>query len=462
MKPDSNDTIAAISTPPGEGGIGIVRMSGPKAVQIAAKIFKQKNKSKITRAGSFTVRYGIVHNKLAHVDEVLLTVMLAPKTYTKEDVVEISCHGGIVPLRTTLRLCLENGARAANPGEFTKRAFLNGRIDLAQAEAVINIIRSKTDAALKCAVGQLEGRLSKMVNKLREKLIDILAGIEASLDYPEDGIPFISRSKLSVKLNEVSRDIEKLLKTSETGRIIREGLVTVLVGKPNAGKSSILNALLQEEKAIVTAIPGTTRDIVEDTINIHGIPVIIKDTAGIRHTKNEIEIIGVRKSRESIRQADLVLFVLDLSTQISKEDRIIAADIKDSKVIILGNKCDLKQKPALARIKKLVPQTPPPAFIKISAKEGKGIASLEKLIYRKFIKGELNISDTVMVTDIRHKNALLKAYTAMKKALRAIGASEEFIALDLRQALDALGEIVGETTTEDILDRVFSRFCVGK
>ncbi len=464
MKNDLNDTITAISTPPGEGGIGIVRLSGKNALSIANKIFKAKNKKRITGNNSFTLCYGHVHNNGTSIDEALLTVMLAPKTYTREDIVELSCHGGSIPLRNTLELCLENGARLAGPGEFTRRAFLNGRIDLAQAEAVVNIIRSKTDTALKCALRQLDGGLSKTVNSIRDKLIDILAAIEASLDYPEDDIELFSGRKLLKKVMEAGREIEGLLKTAETGKILKEGLVTVLVGKPNVGKSSILNALLQEEKAIVTSIPGTTRDIVEDTINIYGIPVRILDTAGIRHTKNEIEIIGVRKSRKSLKTADLVLFVIDLSTRISSEDRLIAKDIKGRKLIIAANKSDLKQKTTEAEIKKLFPHHKRIPIIKLSATRRKGIKPLEKLIYNRFIKGGMNISDAVLVTDLRHKNALKNASDSINKSIKAIRdkSSEEFTALDLRQALDSLGEIVGRTTTEDILDRVFSRFCVGK
>ncbi len=464
MKPESNDTITAISTAPGEGGIGIVRLSGKNAVPIAGRIFKPKNNRKISRKDTFTVRYGHVHRNGTRIDEALLTVMLKPKTYTREDIVEISCHGGITPLRNTLQLCIENGARLARPGEFTQRAFLNGRIDLAQAEAVVNIIRSKTDTALKCAMRQLDGKLSKTVNNIREKIIDTLANIEASLDYPEDDVEFFSRKALLKNVYEISKKIEELLKTTETGKIIKEGLVTVLVGKPNVGKSSILNALLQEEKAIVTSIPGTTRDIVEDTINISGIPVKIMDTAGIRHTKNEIEIIGVQRSRKSLKTADLVLFVIDLSTKISKEDKLIAEDIKDQKVIIVANKNDLKQKTTETAIKKLFPPKKRIPLIKISATRRKGIKPLEKLIYHKFIKDDLNISDTVIVTDLRHKNALQNAKESINKSIETIQkkSSGEFTALDLRQALDHLGEIVGQTTTEDILDRVFSKFCVGK
>jgi len=464
MKYETDDTIAAISTPPGEGGIGIVRLSGKSAARIAAKIFHAKDGRGLCERKTFSVHYGHIKKDGEVIDEALLTIMRAPKTYTREDVLEISCHGGIVPLRKVLSLCLEEGARLARPGEFTERAFLNGRIDLAQAEAVCDVIRAKTDAALKCALSQLQGRLSGEVNKIRQEIVDILACIEAALDYPDEDIEFLGDSELVRRMDKTGSALEALIKTAQAGRILKEGLRTIIVGKPNAGKSSLLNALLREERAIVTPVPGTTRDIIEDTLDIFGIPVNIMDTAGIRHTTDEIEVLGVERARSSLKQADLILFVVDSSVHLSEEDRLIVDDVKNQKVIVVSNKSDLKQVTKEKDIKNLFSENPPPPVVKVSATGGSGIREVEKLIYRQFMKGEIDISDAVLVTDIRHRDALVKAEEAIKRAKNAAGRKEsgEFIALDLRQCLDSLGEIVGETTSEDILDRIFSRFCVGK
>lgn len=493
MKIDTEDTIAAISTPMGEGGFGIVRLSGREAISIATRMFIPKRKKNLARADTFTIHYGHIYDKEKLVDEVLLGVMRAPYTYTREDVVEISCHGGIVPLRKVLELCLKEGARLADPGEFTLRAFLNGRIDLVQAEAVCDIIRSQTDAALDCALNQLEGHLSKAVNRIREQIIDLLAHIEASLDYSEEEIPQVSREELVKEMEKLSQELKELLKSAQSGRILREGLHTAIVGKPNVGKSSLLNVLLEQDKAIVTSVPGTTRDVVEDMVNIFGIPMKIMDTAGIRHARDEIEMAGIERTRRSIRLADLVLFVIDLSIPLSEEDRRIAENLMGRKTILVANKCDLPQVVSEKEIRELwtsclnllegereplsVSSANPshnslgnpsilrnPPLIKVSATKRINIRDLQELIYHLFIKGEVRISDAVMVTNVRHQDALIKAKESLRGGIEACrrGESEEFMALDLRRALEALGEIVGETATEDILSRIFSRFCIGK
>jgi len=483
----------AISTPMGEGGIGIVRLSGKEAIAIVSRLFIPKREKNLTTVSTFTIHYGHILDKGKIVEEVLVSVMRSPYTYTREDVVEISCHGGIVPLRRVLELCLGEGARLAQPGEFTLRAFLNGRIDLVQAEAVCDIIRAQTEAGLNCAIHQLEGHLSKMVGRIREELVDLLAQIEASLDYSEDDIPQFSRKEVMEKLEEISGEIGELLKSAKSGRILREGLKTAIVGKPNVGKSSLLNTLLEEDKAIVTPIPGTTRDVVEDMVNIFGIPMNIMDTAGIRHARDEIEMAGIERTRKSIGLADLVLFVIDLSVPLSDEDRHIGENLVGKKVIIVANKCDLSQVVSEIEIRELwasclagskgegetvlVGSSNPssraydnpsllenPPLIKASATERIGIKELQELIYHLFMKGEVSISDALLVTNIRHQDGLARAEESLKKGVEACksGKSEEFIAFDLRKALEALGEIVGETATEDILNRIFSKFCVGK
>ena len=493
MNIDTEDTIAAISTPMGEGGFGIVRLSGSQAIPIVLRLFIPKRKKNLAGVNTFTIHYGHIYDREKLVDEVLLSVMRAPYTYTREDVTEISCHGGIVPLRKVLELCLMEGARLAEPGEFTLRAFLNGRIDLIQAEAVCDIIRSRTDAALNCALHQMEGHLSITVNRIRDCIVDLLAHIEACLDYSEEDIPHLSRGELAERMEKLSGELKELLKSAQSGRILREGLQTTIVGKPNVGKSSLLNVLLEEDKAIVTPVPGTTRDVVEDMVNILGIPMKIMDTAGIRHARDEIEMAGIERTRRSIALADLVLFVIDLSIPLSEEDCRIAENLLGRKTILVANKCDLPQVVSEEEIRELwasclnrlepereslsVNSANPahdslsnpsilrnPPLIKVSATKKTRIKDLQELIYHLFIKGEVSISDAVLVTNVRHQDALVKAEESLKKGIEACGRgeSEEFIALDLRRALKALGEIVGETATEDILSRIFSRFCIGK
>ncbi len=461
---NENDTIVALSTPIGESGIGIVRMSGSNATLILKKIFFPKNKKRFQETKSFTIHYGCVKDREKIIDEVLVYIMKAPHTYTREDVVEISCHGGVIPLQKTLQLCLDNGARMSQPGEFTKRAYLNGRLDLAQAEAVCDVIRAQTSSALNCALSQLEGTLSSQIKNIQQILIELLAHIEVSLDYAEEDIPSIDSTQILENIEKAESAINDLLLNSEEGLIIRDGLKVIIVGKPNVGKSSLLNALVKQEKAIVTPIPGTTRDIVEEVINIKGIPTHLMDTCGIRRSRNQIEVIGLEKTRISLRYADLVLMVIDLSRPLAKQDTEIADEVKEKRIIICCNKMDLSHKTNSSQIRRLFPHKKNISTVKLSAKTGKGINELRDTIYNLFITDKGALSEGKLVTNIRHKDALKRALESLSRAKSSIRAksSEEFIALDIRQALNALGEIIGETTTDDILDNIFSNFCVGK
>lgn len=467
-----NDSIAAISTPLGEGGIGIVRLSGEKAIDIVEKIFKSQNGKSLKNVPSHTVHYGYIFapqkGKGKLLDEVLVTIMRTPHTYTGENVVEISCHGGNIPVRKVLEACLKKGARLSEPGEFTKRAFLNGRIDLTQAEAVCDIIRAKTEVSFSCAIKQLKGNLSGKINQIWKDLLDLVSSLEASLDFSEEELSLLSREEILKKIDIILLQIQNLLNTASSGKILREGLKTVIVGKPNVGKSSLLNALLKEERVIVTPIPGTTRDVISELINIAGLPVTIMDTAGIRHhSQNEIEKRGAKERKKVIGLADLILFVVDLSQSLDKEDLSIASELSllnhSKKVLIVANKCDLEQKISEEKMKTLSSSFKTP-IIKISATKLTGIKELEKNIYHLFINGKINISEDVLITNIRHKNILLKAEEFMKIAKKSVKMrqSEEFISLDLRNALNLIGEIIGKSFTDDLLEKIFSNFCIGK
>lgn len=456
------DTIAAISTPLGEGGIGVIRMSGRSAIAIADALFVSPSKGKkLKDLPSHTVHYGHIYDPETQepVDEVLVTLMRAPKSYTREDVVEISSHGGFLSLKRILDLVLKSGARLAEPGEFTKRAFLNGRIDLSQAEAVIDIIQSRTELSHKVAVRQLQGRLSRKVRGIRDALKHLTALVEASIDFSEEDIEVISFEALEAGIKEALESVNFLINTAEEGQILREGFSLVIVGKPNVGKSSLLNVLLEEERAIVTPIPGTTRDIIEESLNLKGVPVRLLDTAGIRDTEDPVEIQGVLRSRSLLEKADLILWVLDSSNPLTQEDRDILELVKEKKVLGVLNKIDLPPQIGEEVDQILVLAGIP--WVKISAKEKIGIETLKDQIFEMVMKTPV---ESVWVTNVRHKNALVRAQQSLLKALESVAQrmSGEFIAVDLRAALDSLGEIVGETTTEDILTEIFSTFCIGK
>ncbi len=457
------DTIAAISTTPGESGIGIVRLSGPSALSIAEKLFIPKSGKQLSKARTFTVQYGSLKDPFDNslIDEALVSVMLAPRTYTCEDVVELNCHGGIVPLRKTLEAAVALGARLAEPGEFTKRAFLNGRIDLAQAEAVADIIRAKTEESLSAALQQLKGKLSSEILLLSGELKDAAAQVEAGIEFPEEEIETTVLSGIGEKLKSAGKRLNQLLKTAGKGKIIREGVKTVIAGKPNVGKSSLLNELLNEERAIVTRLPGTTRDVIEETINIGGLAFVLADTAGLRNSSNIIEKHGIKRTLASLESADLVLFILDGSRKLGRDDILAAGKIKNKKTLVVINKADLPQKIAAREIKVLFAGA---KTVSISALKASGIETLKKEMHAAVSDKGLKDASGIIVTNLRHKLLLEAASAAIMRAETSLHnkMSEEFIALDIREALDHLGEITGKVSTDDILDRIFSEFCIGK
>lgn len=452
-----DDTIAAISTPLGQGGIGLVRMSGPDALRIARRLFRP------SRGGDgawlpFRLHHGFVVNPSTgeRVDEALAVHMAAPKTYTRQDVVELNVHGGIVPLRRVLQLALREGARLAEPGEFTLRAFVNGRIDLAQAEAVLDIVNAHTEAALRLAVGQLGGRLSGEIQAVRERLVGALAYLEATIDFAEDEIP---PQDVESTLGEAASSLDHLLRGADQGIIYRQGIRAAIVGRPNVGKSSLLNALLREDRAIVTPIPGTTRDTLEEALNLEGVPLVLVDTAGIANgTSDAIERLGVERSRDAALRADLILLVVDGSEPLEAEDWDIAQMAKKRPVVAVVNKRDL---PLAADLEGFLPSAP---RVGVSALTGEGLDELKEVILDQTLGGQVLPSDGILVTSIRHKEALARAVDRVRTAratLRA-GLPADFVTIDLRAALDALGEITGQTVARDMLDSIFSRFCIGK
>lgn len=459
-----DDTIAAISTPLGEGGIGIIRVSGNDAFNIARRIFKPAKDVDWTEGGGHRLVYGHVYdpggNKV--VDEILLGVMRAPHTFTRENVVEFNCHGGIVPLRKTLELILEHGARLAEPGEFTKRAFLNGRLDLAQAESIIDIIRAKTGAGLDVALNQLRGQLSARVEDLQEKLLDILAHIEVSIDFSEDDLGEASVEELNQRIKDCIKELEDLLAGADVGKVYREGIHTVIVGKPNVGKSSLLNALLRDRRAIVTEIPGTTRDIIEEVLNIRGIPLRLVDTAGLRETDDVVERIGVERSRELVKQGELILLVLDTSKAMDDEDKEIIDLVRDKKGIVILNKIDLGVNDELKTlVNDLLPGWPE---VEISALREEGLGRLENKIEEVVLGGGISASDNLLVSNVRHKEALSRAARHLSDVAAGMeeGIPVDLLAIDVRGAWEALGEITGKTVSEDLVDKIFADFCVGK
>ncbi|KGG80080.1 tRNA modification GTPase MnmE [Caloranaerobacter azorensis H53214] len=457
------DTIAAVATAPGEAGIGIVRISGEKALEIVDKIFRTKKERKLSDFQERRLTYGYIvePDTGKKIDEVLAVYMKAPYTYTKEDIVEINCHGGMIPVRRILEIVLENGARLAEPGEFTKRAFLNGRIDLSQAEAVIDLIRAKTDSSFDVSFNQLEGGLSKEINEIREILLRMLANIEASIDFPEEDIETMTYEGLLDEGNNVLKRIEKLLDTVYTGKILREGLKTVILGKPNVGKSSLMNAILRENRAIVTDIPGTTRDIIEEYVNIKGIPLKIIDTAGIRETEDVVERIGVERAKSLLEEADLVIVLFDVSKELTEEDMEIARLVKNKKVIVLTNKIDLPPVVSREEIEKILPGK---KIIETSIIKGEGLEVLEDSLKEMFFAGEIKIKDNTIVTNARHKSLLLKAKKNIEEAIESIemGMPIDCIEVDVKDCWENLGQITGDTVTEDIIDKIFEEFCIGK
>ncbi|MBP1744279.1 MAG: tRNA modification GTPase MnmE [Firmicutes bacterium] len=455
------DTIAAISTAVGEGGISIIRVSGEKALQVAGRIFRGKNLKGLDTMEPYTMRYGHIVEFGGDdvIDEVIVSYMKGPRSFTAEDTVEINCHGGMVATNKVLENVIKAGARIAEPGEFTKRAFLNGRIDLSQAEAVIDIIRAKTELSMKSAVLQAGGNLSTAVRELREKLLALIAHIEATVDYPEDDLEEITAVQVSARLKEAAGELGKAIESADEGKILREGISTVIVGKPNVGKSSLLNTLVKENRAIVTDIPGTTRDVIEEYINIKGIPIKIVDTAGIRETEDVVEKIGVEKSREKIEEADLIILLLDSSRELTVEDRDIISYIKGKKYIVLLNKSDLSGRIDMKEIGELEPEY----VINTSVVQGFGIDKLKEAIVKLFFHGEIKANELV-ITNMRHKEAMMAARSSCLQAIDALTGTSaiDLASIDIRNAWYSLGQITGDTMEEDIIDKIFSEFCLGK
>jgi tRNA modification GTPase TrmE len=457
----TEDTIAAVATALGEGSIAVVRVSGPEAIERVAPLFKSR--VDLRDADTHTVNYGWIRDPHdgTIIDEVLVTIMKGPRSFTAEDVVEISTHGGIVAVQAVLELILRTGVRMAEPGEFTKRAFLNGRIDLAQAEAVIDLIRSKSNRAFQVARKQAEGALSKKIVPLRQQLIELLAHVEVNIDYPEHDVAEMTSSAITGTCLDVKSTVEQLLKTAAEGKILREGIVTAIVGRPNAGKSSLLNALAQENKAIVTDIPGTTRDIVEESVSLSGIPLRLLDTAGIRETSDVVERIGVERSRGALLDADLILLVLNHHEKLHEDERKLLDELVDRPVIIVVNKMDLEGHLELDEIEARFRKD---RIVSISAKEGTGIDRLEKAVSQLFFGGSIESGDLTYVSNARHIALLHQTIQTLTDAIEAAnsGIPIDLIQIDLARAWELLGEIVGDSVGESLLDQIFSQFCLGK
>jgi len=455
------DTIAAISTPMGEGAIAIVRVSGPDAVKAANQIFKGPN---IEEVQSHSIHYGFIVDPKTNekVEEVMVTVLRAPKTFTREDIVEINCHGGLVSVNRVLQLVLNQGVRLAEPGEFTKRAFLNGRIDLSQAEAVMDLIRAKTDRAMNVAIGQMEGKLSQLVRRLRQTILETLAHVEVNIDYPEyDDVEEMTHTLLFEKATEINEEIEKLLQTSKQGKILRDGLSTVIIGRPNVGKSSLLNSLVHENKAIVTDIPGTTRDVIEEYVNVRGVPLRLVDTAGIRETEDIVERIGVERSRQVLKEADLILLVLNNAEPLTAEDRKLFEAVNGMDVIVIVNKIDLDNKLNMEEVRELARDYP---LVSTSLKEESGIDQLEEAISALFFEGRLDASDITYVSNARHIALLNQAKKSIEDVIAGIhaGMPIDLIQIDFTRTWEILGEIIGDTVHESLINQLFSQFCLGK
>lgn len=458
----NTDTIAAIATAVSDSGIGIIRISGDDAITVADRIYHSKNnKKRLASVKSHTIHYGYIYDGDELVDEVMVAVMYAPNTYTRENIVEIYCHGGILVMNCILEVVLKNGCRLAEPGEFTKRAFLNGRIDLSKAEAVMDLIHSKNEFALKSSVKQLKGAVSDKVRSMREEILYEIAFIESALDDPEhislDGYP----GKLEEKVTRIQGELKKLIDSADNGKMLKDGINTVIVGKPNAGKSSLLNLLVGEERAIVTSVAGTTRDVLEESIKLHGVGLNIIDTAGIRSTDDEVEKIGVEKARKYAGDADLIVYVVDASCALDENDDEIMELIADKKVIVLLNKTDLEQVVNEDEIYSKMTQV---SVIKTSTKENTGIDEFEHTVKQLFFGGEIAINDEIYITNQRHKQALAEAYESMEMVLKSLADQmpEDFYSIDLMSAYASLGRIIGEEVGEDLVNEIFSKFCMGK
>ena len=454
-------TIASISTAPGIGGIGIIRMSGEKTFEILGKIFKAKTPQKIEEIKGYTIKYGHIVEEDEIIDEVLVSYFKEPKSYTTENMCEINSHGGNVIVKKILELCLKNGAELAEPGEFTKRAFLNGRIDLAQAESVIDVINAKSDKEAKSGIKQLEGYLSKEIKKIKQEILDVLVNIEVTIDYPEYDIPEVQENEMKKMLESVENNLDKLEKSFDNGKIIKEGIKTAIIGKPNAGKSSLLNAILKEERAIVTDIAGTTRDTIEEFITINGIPLKLVDTAGIRSASDEVEKIGIEKSIKQAEEADLIIAIFDSSKELTQEDLEILDLIKYKKSIILLNKIDLS---AIITEQDVRLTAVTQNILKISALNKTGIEELYEKISEMFNLNEINLDNDILITNVRHKNIISKAIENVKKAKEALDMNMpiDIITIYIKDILEDLGEITGEVVTDDIINEIFSKFCLGK
>lgn len=460
-----DDTIAAIATPLGEGGLAVIRISGRGALVVADRAFTPvgANSRKPSEAASHTIHYGKVLRDGIQVDEALCAVMRSPRTFTREDVVEITCHGGVLATKTVFDTVLAAGARPASPGEFTQRAFLNGRIDLAQAEAVADLIHARTELALSAANEQLAGKLSLRINQLRDELMLTLAHIEAHIDFPEEDIAPDTRAQLEGRMARGIEFMAELLRTADEGQILRRGLRAAIIGRPNAGKSSLLNQLLGHDRAIVSPIAGTTRDTIEETANVRGIPVVFIDTAGLREAKDEIESEGIRRSRASLANAELILHVLDASEPMHAEDEKLLTEFASKKRIVVRNKIDLPNQLKL-RADLLGGEGDAPRVVDVSSKSGVGLENLKDAIKTLVWSGKISADTGQIAINSRHQDALKRASVSLQLALDALraDASLEFVALDLRQGIAAVGEIVGKTSTEDLLDSIFSQFCIGK